>query len=127
MSWTGNRRASFIDLRGRALDTIQRAATAVIAAPYARRPSALGIGRTIEGLIEETDDEQKVNAERLLQTTQRRLDVFARVLDAAARCGSALEDGAWGRAWARFRDGGARYAKAASEVMLPLRPFYGAN
>ena len=70
----------------------------------------------IEGLIEETDDEQKVNAERLLQTTQRRLDVFARVLDAAARCGSTLEDGAWGRAWARFSDGDAgAHAKEACE------------
>ena len=89
--------------------------------PSSRRPTLFdhkraALDAAIEGLIEETDDEQKVNAERLLQTTQRRLDVFARVLDAAARCGSTLDDGAWGRAWARFRDGDAgAHAKEACE------------
>ena len=73
-------------------DKIQKAATAVIAAPYASpEQGRAAFDAAIEGLMEEVDDEQKVNAERLLQTTQRRLDVFSRVLDAAARFGSSLQ------------------------------------
>ena len=48
---------------------IQKAATAVIAAPYASSTQArAALDAAIEGLMEEVDDEQKVNAERLLQS-----------------------------------------------------------
>ena len=98
-------------------DAIAQASKAVVHAPYASQTQArAALDAAIEGLLEETDDDAKVSAERYLQTTQRRLDVFGKVLRAAERCGSTLDASSWGRAWARFRDGDAgAHAKEACE------------